>query len=163
MIRWWSEDLNQWVRWRPGADAPPRPPGWDPVGADGGPATNKAARASWRSPYRWAPVALIAFIVVVGAVQATSGAGSQGPAEAKASAKLVGQCLRQNGVAGGHPRYSATAVRCGSPGASVRVVRVLSGTPGAPVCPTGETGLSLPYPGVRYPHVECVVTAFPGG
>jgi hypothetical protein len=158
VVRWWNEDLNQWVRWRPGADAPPRPPGWEP-GGGGGPATNKTARAGWRSPYRWAPVALIAFIVVIGLIQATSGSGGQDSAETKASAKLAGQCLHQNGTAAGHPRYSATAVACGSPQASVKVVRVLPGTPGAPACGPGETGLSLPYPGVRYPHVECVVPA----
>ncbi len=157
VIRWWNEDLNQWVRWRPGSDAPPRPPGWGPTTGGGGPATNRAARASWRSPYRWAPVALIAFVLVLALVQATKGSGGQDAAEAKAAAKLEGQCLKQNGIAAGHPRYSATAVACGAPGASVRVVRVLPGTPGARGCPSGETGLALPYPGVRYPHVECVV------
>ena len=158
VVRWWNDDLNQWVRWRPGADAPPRPTGWEP-GGGGGPATNKAARAGWRSPYRWAPLALIAFVVVIGLIQATSGSGGQDAAEAKASAKLAGQCLHQNGTSGGHPRYSATAVSCGSPQASVKVIRVLPGSPGAPACAAGETGLSLPFPGVRYPHVECVVPA----
>ncbi len=164
VVRWWNEDLNQWVRWRPGADAPPRPPDWEVGGGSaGGPATNKAARAGWRSPYRWAPLALIAFVVVVGLAQATRGSGGQDAAETKASAKLAGQCLHQNGMADGHPKYSATGVACGSSGANVRVVRVLPGTPGAPLCPAAETGLSLPYPGVRYPHVECVLPVHPGG
>jgi hypothetical protein len=162
-MRWWNDDLNQWVPWRRGADAPPLPPGWEAAGGgQGGPATNKAARASWRSPYRWGPLVLIAFIVVVAVLQATRGSGGQSSAEAKASAQLAGKCLHQNGTSGGHPRYSATAVACGSPDASVKVVRVLPGTPGAPACPAGETGFSLPYPGVAYPHVLCVVPAHPG-
>ncbi len=163
VIRWWNEDLNQWVRWRPGADAPPRPSGWETVGEGGGPATNKAARPPWRSPYRWVPIALVAFIVVVGLLQATRGSGGQDAAETKASAKLAGQCLHQNGTAQGHPQYSAKSVACGSPGASVKVVRVLPGTPGGPACPADETALSLPYAGVRYPHVECVLPARPDG
>lgn len=158
LLQWWNADAEAWVRHRPGADAPPRPPAWETAHAGGGgPATNKAARASWRSPYRLVPLGLFVVIIVFGAIQATSGSGGLASDEAKASSHLVGRCLRQNGTAGGHPRYSAKGLPCATPGVSVKVVRVLPGTPNSPACRAGETGLALPYPGVPYPHVECVV------
>jgi len=162
-IRWWNDQEGAWVPWVRGADAPPRPIGWEARGAGGGPATNKAARAPWTSPYRLVPLGLFLAIVIAGVIQATTGSGGQAPAEATAAGKLAGHCLRQNGFAGGHPRYSAEAVGCSTPGASVKVVRVLPGTPGAAGCPVGEIDLTLPYAGVRYPHVECVVSVAHGG
>lgn len=142
--------------WHPGDDAPPRPEGWEPAGA---PARSSASRPSFRSPYRLVPIVITLAIIGYGVIQATQGSGGQTAAEAKAATKLVGRCLVTNGTANGHPRYSAKPVACADPRASVRVVRVLAGTPGAPGCPPGTTPLALPYPGVRYPHVECVVPA----
>lgn len=161
IIRWWNDDARTWVRYRPGADAPPPPPGWAVVD-EGGPATNKAARAGWRTPYRLVPIILIVVVLGVAIVQASQGSGGQGAAEAKAADKLVGKCLKQNGITGGHPRYSAAGMACTAPGSAVRVVRVLPGTPGSPPCPAGDTGFVLPYLGVRYPHVECVVPVSAG-
>lgn len=157
-IRWWNTEDKAWIIWRPGDDAPPRPDGWD---ARGGPATSRSARPSFRSPYRLVPIVIALIIVVYGVVQATQGSGGQTSAETKAADKLVGRCLVTNGTANGHPRYSATSVVCSDPRASVKVLRVLPGTPGARGCGAGTTGLSLPYPGVRYPHLECVVAAHP--
>ncbi|MGH8917217.1 MAG: LppU/SCO3897 family protein [Actinomycetes bacterium] len=157
-VRWFNDDLNQWVRYRPGDDAPPRPGGWDPT-----PATAiTRSRPGWRSPYRIVPLAILAFILIVGLLQALA-PGNQTGAEAKAAQAMLGKCLVVSGSAGGHPVYKTKPVTCGSRGASVKVVSVLPGTPGAPPCPAGTTGVSLAYAGVRYPHLECVTPAGAGG
>ncbi len=149
--RWFNEDVNQWVRYRPGDDAPPRPGGWDPTPAQ----AISRSRPRWRSPYRLIPLVLLVFVVVVGAVQALR-PGSQTAAETKAAEAMRGRCLVADGVVGGHVSYKAKAVGCGTAGASVRVVSVLAGTPGSPRCPVGTTAVSIAYAGVQYPHVECV-------
>ena len=76
--------------------------------------------------------------------------------EAKASAALLGKCLAQAGTSAGHPTYSASPVACTSPKAAVKVVLVLTSTPGSPLCPTGTQHMELAYAGVKHPHIECV-------
>lgn len=164
VIRWWDGDTRRWVPYRPGDDAPPRPPGWEPERRRGaGPATDRSQRASWRSPYRIVPLLFFVAIVIIGLFAFRTSPSDQAKSEAQAAAKLLHACLHQNGTANGHPEYSSTPVSCTSPRASVRVVQVLPGTPGSPGCGPGQAGFSLPYPGVRYPHVLCTVpVAHPG-
>ena len=146
-----------WVRYRPGRDAPPRPPGWDSRRRGLLPADVSIDRPGWRTPYRIVPLVVFVAILGLGAWQALSGSGGQTQAEARAAAGLVGKCLVQQGFADGHPAYSAKAVACSAPGAVVRVQSVQPGTPGSPACPSGTLGVVLAYPGVRYPHQLCTV------
>jgi hypothetical protein len=161
-IAWYNEGREQWVRWRPRSDAPPLPPEWASLGSSTAAAAPQP-RAGWRSPYRIVPIVLAVAIIAIGIVQAARPGPSQAKAESKAAAKLLGTCLRQDGVTGGHPRYASGPVPCSAPNASVKVVSVLPGTPGAPSCPDGQSSVQLAYPGVRYPHVECVVALQPTG
>jgi hypothetical protein len=157
-LRWRDDDGDRWVLWKPGQDAPPRPPAWS-AGAEalGTPLRDRRARAGWRSPYRIVPVVLVALVVVIGVVQAVrSGPPTATAAEKAAAEKLLGRCLVVDGTASGQPRYEAESVDCSSPRASVRVVKVLPGTPGSPACPAGTTTVQLAYPGVTFPHRECV-------
>jgi hypothetical protein len=158
-MRWRDGDHDGWVRYRPGDDAPPRPPGWDGPGLVGALRTARPTldRPSWRSPYRIVPVVLLVLIIVFAVVEATRGSGGQAAAETKAADGLVGKCLVADGSAGGEPRYSPKGVACSAVGAVVKVTKVLPGTPGAPSCPIGTTSVQLAYPGVRYPHQLCVV------
>ncbi len=153
-LRWWNDAEAKWVRFNPGDDAPPRPPGWERARRSAG---LHIERPPWRSPYRIIPLILVFIVIVVGAVQALRGSGGQAAAESKAANALVGKCLVQNGTAGGEPRYGATGVSCSAVGAVVKVTKVLPGTPGAPRCPQGTTSVQLAYNGVRYPHQLCVV------
>ncbi|MGI8491570.1 MAG: LppU/SCO3897 family protein [Acidimicrobiales bacterium] len=160
-VAWFDDNRRRWVRWHPGADAPPRPAGWEPT--DLAPISS-GRRPSWRTGYRLFPVALVIFVLVIGVAQALrSGPSSLANDEAKAAQKLLGRCLVQAGSAGGHPLYQPKAVTCSSPMATVKVVQVVGGTPGSPACPADTTGVSLAYPGVAYPHVECTQPVHPGG
>ncbi|HET9692052.1 MAG TPA: hypothetical protein VFP61_12950 [Acidimicrobiales bacterium] len=155
-VRWLDEAAGVWVRYRPGRDAPPRPPGWEPRRGllPGGVTID---RPGWRTPYRIVPLVVLVAILVVGAAQALSGSGGQAAAEASASRALVGKCLTEAGFAGGRPVYAPKGVACSAPGAVVKVTSVQPGTPGAPTCPSGTLAVVLAYPGVRYPHQLCTV------
>ena len=143
---------RRWVRWGPGVDAPPLPPRWSLLGVP-----TRVERPGWRSRWRIIPVALVVVAVIVAVVQATLPSGNNVKKEAAASAALLGRCLPQSGTADGHPKYSTKTVPCDSRSARVRVVQVVPSNPGSPLCPTGTTGVEIPYPGVQYPHIECVV------
>ncbi len=161
-IRWRREDDGgvsfydargrRWVRWAPGVDAPPLPPKWNLLGVP-----TRVERPGWRSRWRIIPIVLVLAAVVVAVLQSTLPSGNAVKKEAAASAALLGRCLPQSGTAEGHPKYSTKTVACTSPKAKVRVVEVLPSTPGSPLCPAGTTGVEIPYQGVQYPHVECVV------
>ncbi len=147
----YDDDGGRWIEWRPGVDAPPRPPGWQaPEGVW------RVRRPRWLSPWRLVPLAIAVFIVVVAVLQVTRPSGSAAKKEATASAALLGKCLAQHGTAEGHPKYSTTPVPCSSPQAAVKVVEVVPTTPGSPLCPSGTTPVEMTYLGVRYPHVECL-------
>jgi hypothetical protein len=102
------------------------------------------------------PIVLVLAACAVGIVQALKSSPNPVTAEKAAAAKLLGKCLAVKGSDHGHPAYSPSPVSCGLPVADVRVVKVLPGTPGSPHCSAGTTAFKLSYPGVRYPHVECV-------
>jgi hypothetical protein len=153
-VGWYNEGKAQWVRWHPGGDSPPVPPRWEAEGLPEPPPRVK--RAGWRSPYRLVPIVLVVGIVIIGVVQALKPTSDPVAAERVASAKLVGKCLARKGTVKGHPAYGPSPVSCELPVASVKVAKVLPGTPGAPRCPRDTTAVQLVYPGVRYPHVECV-------
>jgi hypothetical protein len=158
-LAWFNDDLGRWVRWYPGADAPPVPPKWD-TGEQRPPASPRTTRARWRSPYRIVPVVFTLLIVGIGIYQATKSTPDPVRSEAHAAEALRGRCLAQNGTSGGHPRYTPAPVSCQASDAAVKVLSVLPGTPGSPSCPTGTTEVQLSTAGVRYPHIECV-TAVP--
>ncbi len=155
-IAWFNEGRDRWIRWYPGADAPPLPPRWA-ADAPAVAAPTGIVRPGWRTPYRLVPIVLIVAAVTVGIVQALrTGPTNPVTAEAKAAAALDGRCLRTNGTRNGHPTYAATGVDCTAADAAVRVTEVLPGTPSAPTCPTATTPVRLAYVGVEYPHVLCV-------
>ncbi len=156
-VGWFDEERATWVFWRPGQDAPPRPPGWDRPSQ-----ALSRSRPGWRSPYRIAPVVLVVAALVIALVQVLRPSGNAVKAEAAATAKLPGQCLSQHGNEGGHPRYSATPVSCADPTASVKVVAVLPTAPGnTQTCPAGTAGYQIPYNGVQYPHILCLQPLHP--
>jgi hypothetical protein len=150
-LSFYDADGERWVSWAPGVDAPPRPPGW---GRRRGLGT--LPRPGWRTGWRLVPLVLIAVVLVIAVVQATHPGGNQVHKEATAATALLGKCLVQNGTAEGYPKYSSKPVACTSPTAAVKVVRVIPSDPGSPLCPTGTTGVELPYAGVRYPHILCI-------
>ncbi|HWG74906.1 MAG TPA: hypothetical protein VG184_12715 [Acidimicrobiales bacterium] len=149
-IRWWNDELERWVRFQPGADAPPRPAGWETGRAPDPPLT----RPKWRSPYRIVPIVLVVVVVVSGLVQALR---SNQPVadEAKQAAALNGRCLRETGTSKGSPTYSDKPVPCSAANAAVKVVAVVTTTPPATPCPAGTTAVQL-LSGVAHPHLECV-------
>ncbi len=153
-VGWYNDDAERWVRWVPGGDGPPPPPPWESAGLPTPPP--RVARAGWRSPYRLVPIVLVVAVVIIGVVQATSRTAHPVAAERASAEKLAGKCLPTKGTSHGHPVYGSSAVSCDLPVASVKVVDVLPGTPGSRPCPSATTAVQLAYPGVRYPHVECV-------
>ncbi|MHB1533908.1 MAG: LppU/SCO3897 family protein [Acidimicrobiales bacterium] len=158
-IGWYDEERSKWVMWRPGRDAPPRPPGWERPGGRGAMAGGPVSRSRppWRSGFRLVPIALAVAAVLFALFQVLRPSGNPVKAETSASAKLLGKCLAQHGTAAGHPKYSVTPVPCGSAAASVKVVQVIPTGPGiTQTCPAGTTGFQIPYVGVSYPHVECL-------
>ena len=154
-ISFYDSDGKRWVGWVHGVDAPPLPPGWGPH-----PRVERPGR--W-TRWRLIPVVLTVVAVAIAIIQVIRPPGDPVAKEAKASAGMLGECLAQQGSAGGHPRYSSTAVACGSRTAAVKVVAVIPTTPGSPLCPAGTTGMELLYNGVRYPHVECTRPLRPAG
>ena len=150
-IEFLDPNTSRWVRWQPGVDAPPRPPGWEPA-----PAGTRPVRPGWRTPWRLVPLAVTALVVVVAVIQVVHPSGNNVKKEQVATAALLGKCLAQHGTAEGHPKYSPTPVPCASRAASVKVVAVVPSAPGGAPCPQGTTGFELPYPGVRYLHILCV-------
>ena len=156
-VSFYDRSSGRWVAWRSGGDAPPLPPRWQLLGVP-----TKVTRPGWRSPWRLVPAVLVAAAVIVAIFQATQPSGNNTAREAKASAALLGKCLARNGTADGHPRYSTNTVPCDSPKAAVKVVAVLPSTPGSPLCPSGTTGVEIPYAGVQYPHVECLAPVTAG-
>jgi hypothetical protein len=152
-ISFYDPEGERWVVWRPGVDAPPRPPGWEPA---------RAARPGRWTRWRVIPLVLVAAGVAIAIVQVLHPSGNQVAHEAKAAQAMLGKCLAQHGTVGGHPRYSATAVPCDSADAAVKVVRVIPSTPGSPLCPPGTVGVELLVNGVKYPHIECIQTIRPG-
>jgi hypothetical protein len=109
------------------------------------------------------PLALIVVVLIIAVLQATRSSKNQVPKEAAATAALLNRCLAQHGTAEGHPKYSSEPVECSSPTAAVRVVQVIPSTPGSPLCPSGTTGVVLPFAGVKYPHILCVQPVRAGG
>ena len=150
-VSFFETGSRRWIRWAPGIDSPPLPPRWNLLGVP-----TRVERPGWRSRWRVIPLVLVLAAVVVAVLQAVLPSGNAVKKEAAASAALLGKCLAQNGSEGGHPKYSTKAVSCTSTKASVRVVKVIPSTPGSPPCPNGTVGVEIPYPGVRYPHIECV-------
>ena len=106
--------------------------------------------------WRLLPLVLTVAVVIIAVAQGLHSGGSSGNAvakEAAASAALLDKCLAQDGTIDGQPKYAAKPVACDSPKAALKVVKVLP--PGSPLCPTGTTGIEIPYAGVTNPHVEC--------
>ena len=148
---------SEWVRWSPGTDAPPRPPGWEVGPARGGSgAPGRVPRPGWRTPWRLVPVAVTVLVVVIAVVQVMRPSTNNVGKEAAATAALLGKCLARTGTAEGHPKYSADPVPCTSSTAAVEVVQVVASTPGSPPCPGGTTGFERFYEGVQYPHILCL-------
>jgi hypothetical protein len=158
-IGWYNEEAGGWLRWRPGADAPPVPPQWE---ADAAriPAPPRVRRAPWRSPYRLVPVVLILAAVAVGAWQAGRQSGVAATRLARQEARaLVGHCLARTSQPGQPVAYGTRSVPCGGSSAALRVVAVhlvSSSSPG-PVCRPGQTVLQLSYAGTHTADVECTV------
>jgi hypothetical protein len=149
-VSFYDAEGERWVPWRPGVDAPPRPPGWG---------NGEVVRPRWRSGWRVVPIVLTVAVVAIAVDQALQPSSNNGATEAKASAALLGKCLSQSGTALGHAKYSSQPVSCSSPRAAMKVVDVLPSTPGSPLCPAGTTGVELPYAGVRYLDIECLQPA----
>jgi hypothetical protein len=160
-MAWHNDGIGRWVRWYPGADAPPLPPRWQAEHAP--PVPPRLARPAWRSPYRIVPVVLVTLVVVIGVYQATRATSDPVAREAATAQHLVGRCLAQDGTAGGHPKYKPAPVPCALPIAAVEVRSIRPGVPGSPACPTGTTPVQIPTIGVRYPHVLCVSPVPAGG
>jgi hypothetical protein len=153
-VSFYDESGSEWVRWARGKDAPPLPPKWQMLGVP-----TKVTRPGWRSRWRIVPLVIVVGAVTVAIIQAVSPSGNNAAKEAQASAALLGKCLAKNSKGG----FSGQPVDCASPHAAVRVVRVIPSTPGSPLCPPGTTAVELAYPGVRYPHIECVEPVAPRG
>lgn len=150
-VSFYDADGDTWIPWTDDGGAPPLPPKWGLLGRPIG-----ITRPGWRSHWRIIPVVLVVAAVIIAIVQAERPNGNPVAKEAAASQGLLGKCLPQDGTSDGHPRYSTKTVACGSSQAAVKVVQVLATTPGSPGCPSGTTGVLIPYTGVQYPHVECV-------
>ncbi|MBO0729270.1 MAG: hypothetical protein J2P57_08420, partial [Acidimicrobiaceae bacterium] len=135
--------------WRPGQDAPPRPPGWDAP-----PQALSRSRPSWRSPYRIVPVVLVVVALVIALVQVLGPSSSNATTdEAAAASKLVGQCLKHNN----DPHFPYALVACSDRNAAVKVVAAVPTTSGSTrSCPAGTTGLPHYFPGVAHPHLLCL-------
>jgi hypothetical protein len=152
-VSFYDDDAGKWVRWSAGGDAPPLPPKWQLLGVP-----TRVTRPGWRSPWRIVPAVLIVAAVVIAILQVTLPSTSNAAKEAKAAEALLGKCLPNHGSGLG-----SKPVPCDAKQAAVKVVLVLPTTPGSPLCPSGTHGTYLPYAGVRYLHVECVVPVPPTG
>ena len=156
-IRFFDSDGSRWVEWRPGVDAPPRPPGWEQA------ARGRPDRPGWRTRWRLIPLIVTVLVVVIAIVQVLRPSSSAVKDEARTTEAMLGKCLAQHGSENGHPRYSPTPVSCSSPSASVKVVQVVASNPGSVLCPPTTTGYEQLYPGVQYPHVLCLESVPNGG
>ncbi|MDA8060883.1 MAG: hypothetical protein M0T80_00385 [Actinomycetota bacterium] len=161
-IGWYNDEAGGWLRWRPGADAPPLPPRFEPDAA-AIPLPPRLKRASWRSPYRLVPVVLVAAAVALGVWQAGREGGVGATALARREARaLVGHCLPHASSPSGAQvadAFSTSPVGCSSRVAEVRVVSVHQVTVSRPRprCGPGQMTLQLAYVGTRTPDVECAV------
>jgi hypothetical protein len=141
-----DSDRGLWVKWAPGADAPPLPPDWAP---------KRVARAGWRTKWRLIPVVITVAAVTIAVVQVLKPAGNQSAKETSTAEAMLGKCLHQ------HSGF-LSPVACTSPEATFKVVQVVPTTPGSPQCPRGTTPVQLAvYAGVRYPHKECMQPLHP--
>jgi hypothetical protein len=152
-IGWYNVGAGGWVRWRPGADAPPLPPAWE-ADAASIPLPPRVSRASWRSPYRLVPIGLVVAAVALGTWQAIGTGQSAAVTARKEAAKLLGECFPLAGAQPGH--YATTPVACDGPDAAVRVVRVLEPGRTGQRCAPGSTPVRLSYLGAPTLDVECV-------
>jgi hypothetical protein len=158
-IRWRNEDQDRWVRWRPGDDAPPRPPGWERRGsADAAP---PLTRPAWRSPYRIVPVVLVVVVLALGLYQAFGSGGSSSPGtsgkqETAQAEAYAGRCLPKVGT-GPSAGYSSKPVTCDAPDAAGKVVAVVTSQAGPKACPSDTTPAILTTGVVAHPHFECIL------
>jgi hypothetical protein len=150
-MRWWNEESAAWVPYRPGSDAPPRPPGWQTSPEKPPPLT----RPGWKTPYRIVPIVLAVVIIVAALVQALR-SSTPSADEARQAQALLGKCLARGPADHGVATYRDKPVACTSPQAAVKVVKVVVSRRGPPPCPSGSTALAL-VAGVAHPHLECVV------
>ncbi len=153
-IRWWFEDEQRWVRFRPGDDAPPRPAGWDRSRSGGPP---PLTRPAWRSPYRLIPVALALIVLGVGLYQAlrSSGSAPTSAAETTQAEAYNGKCLPKVSAAA-DAGYSSTPVACTSSAAAGKVIDVVTWAQGKAACPPNTVVAILTTTGVSHPHFECI-------
>lgn len=122
------------------------------------PVDRPVPRASWRSPYRLAPIAIALAIVAAGIWQGTHPALTATPQQVAKAKSLRGKCLAQTGGSAKAPQLSPIAVSCSSPQAAYRVVEVLvPGAKGEPrACPTGDAMVRVEDTNVAGEPVECV-------
>lgn len=158
-LAWWDEEDGEWIRWRRGADAPPRPPDWE---------TGQSIyenRPKWRSPYRLVPIVLAVLVIALGAEQAFHGGGHDAAKraakqEATTAKRLVGRCLARDGTTDGQARYTSNAVACDGPKAAVKVVRAVAplarGAGAGSKCPAGTTSMALVSPGATEAYQLCI-------
>ena len=152
-VTFYDDSGGRWVDWERGGDAPPLPPKWQLLGVP-----TRVTRPGWRTPWRIVPLVIVVGAVIVAIFQIALPSNDDAAKEARASAALMGECLPKSG---GH--YSSKPVPCTSPKAAVKVVGVIPSTPGSPSCPAGTQAVELAYPGVKYPHIECVRPVPPAG
>ncbi|MBV9660220.1 MAG: hypothetical protein JO337_03595, partial [Acidimicrobiales bacterium] len=92
-MSFYDASVVDWVKWAPGLDTPPMPPGWSLLGVP-----TKVPRPAWRSRWRMIPVALVVGAVVVEVVQAVAPSSNNTAKEAAASRSLLGTCLARDGT-----------------------------------------------------------------
>ena len=184
-MMWFNDGLKRWVLWAPDADAPPVPEGWDAAGAvDGTRGTpgngsgitvdpyadrprpqglwrylstdSMARRPPMRSPYRIAPLVLVALIIIVAAYQATRPAAHASKQDIAAAEALKGDCLVKSGGTALYPDFSPKPVSCTAPNAFVKVIAVVLPLKGA-ACPAGSVGVRALDNNLAGEPVECVV------
>ncbi|MBO0730618.1 MAG: hypothetical protein J2P57_15285 [Acidimicrobiaceae bacterium] len=148
-VGWFNEERSTWVMWRPGQDAPPRPPGWDRASQ-----AVSRSRPSWRSPYRIVPVVLVIGVLVIALVQVLGPrSGNATRDEAAAATKLVGQCLKPNSS----KQFPYAVDSCRDSKATLKVVATVSTAPGTTgTCPADTRALPHYFPGVAHPHLLCL-------
>ena len=160
-MRWWDDDDDRWVMYKPGKDAPPRPLGWEAEARKQQPAP--LTRPKWSSPYRLVPLLIFLGILVYGSWQAFHPSTKGG---AQKAAALEGKCLSQ---AGGSSKsgiaYNDKPVACTAPGAAVKVTFVLGpaagkGSAAPPGCPA-PSSLVVLLAHTATPYYGCVAPLHP--
>jgi hypothetical protein len=130
----------------------PRPQGlWRYLSTD-----SMARRPPMRSPYRIAPLVLVALIIIVAAYQATRPAAHASKQDIAAAEALKGHCLVKSGGTALYPDFSPNPVSCTAPNAFVRVIAVVLPLKGA-ACPAGSVGVRALDNNLAGEPVECVV------